>query len=57
MLTGTSNPDTITVLVLVYRYAFSVNQDFGMAAAMSVLLFVVLAIFSAIYLRVTRDRD
>ena len=56
-LTGTSNPDTVTVMVLIYRYAFTVNQDFGMAAAMSVLLFVVLAIFSAIYLRVTRDRD
>ncbi|WP_203778954.1 carbohydrate ABC transporter permease [Paractinoplanes rishiriensis] len=57
MLTGTSNPDTITVLVLVYRYAFSVNQDFGMAAAMSVLLFVVLAAFSAVYLRLTRSAD
>jgi multiple sugar transport system permease protein len=56
-LTGTSNPDTITVMVLIYRYAFTVNQDFGMAAAMSVLLFVVLAIFSAIYLRLTRERD
>ncbi|GIF48091.1 carbohydrate ABC transporter membrane protein 1 (CUT1 family) [Asanoa ferruginea] len=56
-LTGTSNPDTVTVMVLIYRYAFTVNQDFGMAAAMSVLLFVVLGIFSAIYLRVTRDRD
>ncbi|MGX6606837.1 carbohydrate ABC transporter permease [Micromonosporaceae bacterium Da 78-11] len=56
-LTGTSNPDTITVLVLVYRYAFTVNNDFGMAAAMSVLLFVVLGIFSAIYLRLTRSED
>jgi len=57
MLTGTSNPDTITVLVLVYRYAFAVNQDFGLAAAMSVLLFVVLGIFSALYLRLTRSAD
>jgi multiple sugar transport system permease protein len=56
-LTGTTNPDTITVLVLIYRYAFTVNQDFGMAAAMSVLLFIVLAVFSAIYLRVTRDSE
>jgi multiple sugar transport system permease protein len=56
-LTGTTNPDTITVLVLVYRYAFTVNQDFGMAAAMSVLLFIVLGVFSAIYLRVTRDSE
>ncbi|GAA0794302.1 carbohydrate ABC transporter permease [Spirilliplanes yamanashiensis] len=54
-LTGTSNPDTITVMVLIYRYAFTVNQDFGLAAAMSVLLFVVLGVFSAIYLRLTRE--
>jgi multiple sugar transport system permease protein len=54
-LTGTSNPDTITVLVLVYRYAFTVNNDFGLAAAMSVLLFVVLGAFSALYLRLTRN--
>ncbi|MEV4702264.1 sugar ABC transporter permease [Actinoplanes sp. NPDC049316] len=54
-LTGTSNPDTITVMVLVYRYAFTVNNDFGLAAAMSVLLFVVLGAFSALYLRLTRS--
>ncbi len=56
-LTGTTNPDTITVMVLVYRYAFTVNHDFGLAAAMSVLLFVVLGVFSAIYLRLTRTAD
>jgi multiple sugar transport system permease protein len=56
-LTGTTNPDTITVMVLVYRYAFTVNNDFGLAAAMSVLLFVVLGAFSAAYLRLTRDKD
>ncbi|AGL19929.1 carbohydrate ABC transporter permease [Actinoplanes sp. N902-109] len=55
-LTGTSNPDTITVLVLVYRYAFTVNNDFGLAAAMSVLLFAVLGAVSAIYLRLTREK-
>jgi multiple sugar transport system permease protein len=56
-LTGTSSPDTITVMVLIYRYAFTVNQDFGMAAAMSVLLFIVLGAFSALYLRLTRTGD
>ena len=56
-LTGTSSPDTITVMVLIYRYAFTVNQDFGLAAAMSVLLFVVLGAFSALYLRLTRTAD
>lgn len=56
-LTGTTNPDTITVMVLIYRYAFTVNNDFGMAAAMSVLLFILLGVFSALYLRLTRDKD
>jgi multiple sugar transport system permease protein len=55
-LTGTTTPSTITVMILVYRYAFTVNNDFGLAAAMSVLLFIVLGLFSAIYLRVTRGR-
>lgn len=50
-LTGTTNPDTITVMVLIYRYAFTVNHDFGMAAAMSVLLFFVLGAFSVAYMR------
>lgn len=56
-LTGTTDPDTITVMILIYRYAFTVNNDFGMAAAMSVLLLVVLAGFSAAYLRLTRKAD
>ena len=54
-LTGDHRPDTITVMVLIYRYAFTVNNDFGLAAAMSVLLFVVLGAFSALYLRLTRE--
>jgi multiple sugar transport system permease protein len=56
-LTGTTNPDTVTVMVLIYRYAFTVNHDFGLAAAASVLLFVVLGVFSAVYLRLTRRAD
>ena len=56
-LTGTTTPSTITVMILVYRYAFTVNQDFGLAAAMSVLLFVVLGLFSALYLRLTRGAE
>jgi multiple sugar transport system permease protein len=56
-LTGTTDPNTITIIVLIYRYAFAVNQDFGLAAAMSVLLFVVLGLFSAVYLRLTRSAD
>jgi multiple sugar transport system permease protein len=56
LLTGTTDPSTITVLVLVYRYAFSVNQDIGLATAMSMILFVVLAVLSAVYLWLTRPR-
>lgn len=44
-------------MVLIYRYAFTVNNDFGLAAAMSVTLFVVLAAFSAVYLRLTRSQE
>jgi multiple sugar transport system permease protein len=57
LLTGYSNNSTVTVMILIYRYAFTVNYDFGMAAAMSVLLFLVLGAFSALYLWVTRTRD
>jgi multiple sugar transport system permease protein len=57
LLTGTTDPHTITVLVLVYRYAFAVNNDFGLAAAMSVLLFCVLGILSALYMWLTREGD
>ena len=54
-LTGTTDPHTITILVLVYRYAFTVNNDIGLAASASVLLFAVLGAFAALYLRLTRD--
>ncbi|MFC5910544.1 carbohydrate ABC transporter permease [Streptacidiphilus monticola] len=56
-LTGFTDPDTITVMTLIYRYAFAVNNDFGLAASMSVLLFAVLGVFAALYLRLTRETD
>ncbi len=56
-LTGFTDPSTITVMTLIYRYAFAVNNDFGLAASMSVLLFAVLGVFAALYLRLTRDSD
>ena len=56
-LTGFTDPSTVTVMTLVYRYAFAVNQDFGLAASLSVLLFVVLGLFSALYLWITRESD
>lgn len=48
---------TVTVLLLVYRYAFenSLGGNYGAATALSVLLAVVLAAFSALYFRLTRS--
>ncbi|SEE24245.1 carbohydrate ABC transporter membrane protein 1, CUT1 family [Streptomyces misionensis] len=45
---------TVTVLYLIYKYAFLYN-DFGGACALSVLLLLLLGIFSAVYLRLTRN--
>jgi multiple sugar transport system permease protein len=50
---GGPEDSTVTVLLLIYRYAF-VNGDYGAAAALSVSLAVVLAALSAGYLRLTR---
>ncbi|MFJ7153226.1 carbohydrate ABC transporter permease [Streptomyces sp. NPDC100445] len=44
---------TVTVLYLIYKYAFLYN-DFGGACALSVLLLLALGAFSALYLRLTR---
>lgn len=44
---------TLTVLLLLYRYAFS-EGDYGAATALGVLLALVLAGLSALYLAVTR---
>jgi multiple sugar transport system permease protein len=57
LLTGTTDSATVTVMVLIYRYAFSVNQDLGLASAMSMILFVVLAVLSALYIWLTRTRS
>ncbi|HEX3788008.1 MAG TPA: sugar ABC transporter permease [Pseudonocardiaceae bacterium] len=57
IITGGGPQDaTITVLYLIYKYAF-VYFDYGAACALSVLLLVFLAIFSAFYLRLTRNQD
>ena len=47
---------TLTVLLLIYRYAFqnSLGGDYGMAAALSVMLAAFLAVFTAVYFRLTR---
>ncbi|MCF2528005.1 sugar ABC transporter permease [Yinghuangia sp. KLBMP8922] len=50
---GGPGDSTITVLYLVYKYAFVYN-NYGSACALSVLLLAFLAAFSALYLRLTR---
>jgi multiple sugar transport system permease protein len=43
---------TLTVLMLIYRYTFQ-NAEFGEASALGVVLFLVLAVFALIYMRMT----
>jgi multiple sugar transport system permease protein len=43
---------TTSVLLLIYNYAFQ-NADFGGASALGVMLFLVLAVFALIYMRMT----
>jgi multiple sugar transport system permease protein len=54
---GGPNNATLTVLLLIYRYAFqnSLGGDYGMAAALSLMLAAFLAIFTAIYYWLTRS--
>ncbi len=53
LTSGGPNNATVTVLMLIYRYAF-VYGNFGMATALSVMLALVLGIVSTVYLAVTR---
>ena len=48
---------TVTILLLIYRYAFenSVGGDYGAATALSIMLAIFLAILSLAYFRVTRS--
>jgi len=43
--------------MLIYKYAFqnSLGGDYGAATALSIMLAVVLAIFSAVYFRLTKS--
>lgn len=47
---------TITILLLIYKYAFgqSLGSDYGMATALSLMLAVFLAVLSLVYFRLTR---
>jgi multiple sugar transport system permease protein len=55
LLTG-GGPDnaTVTVVYLMYQYAFNFN-NFGSGGALGLMLMLVLVIFSAVYLRLSRD--
>ena len=50
---GGPNNATLSILLLIYRYAF-INGDFGAATALSVLLAGVLCVLSVVYHFVTR---
>jgi multiple sugar transport system permease protein len=54
---GGPNNSTLTVLLLIYNYAFanSLGGDYGAAAALSLMLAAFLALFSLVYLRLTRS--
>lgn len=53
MTGGGPNNATMTVMLLIYRYAFR-YYDFGVASALGFTLFIVLLVVTAIYMRVTR---
>ena len=52
---GGPNNATVTILLLIYRYAFqnSLGGDYGEATALSVMLAIVLALLSWLYFRLT----
>ncbi|MBA2718719.1 MAG: sugar ABC transporter permease [Chloroflexi bacterium] len=54
---GGPNNSTLTVLLLIFRYAFqnSLGGDYGLAAALSLMLAAFLAVFTAGYYRLTRS--
>jgi multiple sugar transport system permease protein len=52
MTGGGPNNATMTVLMLIYNYTFQ-NAEFGEASALGVILFLVLAVFALIYMRMT----
>ncbi|KZE89395.1 carbohydrate ABC transporter permease [Microbacterium sp. TNHR37B] len=54
MTSGGPQNATLTILLLMYRYAFGGSADYGAATALGVLLALVLAFLSFLYLRATR---
>ncbi|MFD9126130.1 carbohydrate ABC transporter permease [Kitasatospora sp. NPDC059571] len=58
LLTGGNGPQnsTMTVVYLIYQYAFSFN-NYGSASALGLVMLLVLAGFSALYVRLSRTTD
>ncbi|MFE7710837.1 carbohydrate ABC transporter permease [Streptomyces sp. NPDC057486] len=58
LLTNGAGPEgsTTTVVYLIYQYAFNFN-NYGSAAALGLVLLVVLAGFSAVYVRLSRTSE
>ena len=58
LMAGGNGPEnsTMTVVYMVYQYAFSYN-NFGSAAALGLFLLLVLAAFSGVYARLSRNSD
>ncbi|HMQ64900.1 MAG TPA: sugar ABC transporter permease [Arachnia sp.] len=57
---GGPNNSTVTVVQLIYKYAFETKKDLGMAAALSVLVLVALVIVNFLQLKamgLNRDED
>jgi multiple sugar transport system permease protein len=58
---GGAGPDnsTISVVNLIYQYAFNLSgsSNYNSASALGVLLMLVLGVFSALYLWISRDRE
>jgi multiple sugar transport system permease protein len=51
---GGPNNTTLTVVQLIYKYAFETKKDLGMAAALSVLVLVALVVINMVQLRALR---
>lgn len=58
LLTGGNgvSGSTITIVYLIYEYAFNFG-NYGAACALGLMLLVVLAVFSAVYTRLTREES
>lgn len=54
---GGPNKATLTILLMIYNYAFgaSLGSDYGAATALSMMLAAFLALFSLLYFRLTRS--